>query len=291
MSPPPTTPTPRRFLLAKRPPASQSPAPQAPQQFQSTPRFGSSSSGPRLAQRRPHDLEDVDADESPGDEADETRCDDLTTSQDTGPEPPSQSPSCAGTESSPPPPPSSPDRREAKRRRVSISPAPSSPPGTPGHRTSPPAAAAAAAAADGGGPSTHQPIFRPAPRFKPVDDARLPGFPGAFSPRRRGEKYLPGGHAARLQGWLAEVKGRESAATGGHDAVLRLTVERVSPGEHMCLVRARAGPSGGLKACILAGEGGPAVGEGSVVVVEQPVWEVTLAGECWTVGCNWRVAA
>ncbi|KAG6020221.1 hypothetical protein E4U41_002915, partial [Claviceps citrina] len=73
MSPsPPRTRTPRRFLPPnKRPPASQTPLPQA-SQFQSTPRFGSSSSAtPRPAARRAQGIEDVvdedeDVDEDEG---------------------------------------------------------------------------------------------------------------------------------------------------------------------------------------------------------------------------------
>ncbi|KFG78782.1 hypothetical protein MANI_026631 [Metarhizium anisopliae] len=323
MNPPPTTPTPRRFLLAKRPSASETPAPQASQQFQSTPRFGSSSV-PRHAQRRAHDLEDVDEDgdeshdSSPRVEAEpkgsrlqdtiEMKSDDLM-SQDTERLSQSQSSSgddvegvLPGTESSP----LSPDGREAKRRRVSISPpAPSSSlDSSPPEQTATPARGHASPAegngsespGEHGGPSRRQqPVFQPAPRFKPTDnETLLPVLPGAFSPQHRGAKYLPGGHAAQLQGWLSEVKGWEG--TRDEDSVLRLTVEEISPGEHMYLARGKPGGSGDLKAYILAGEGRltglgrrVAVNVGSVVVIEQPVWEVDLVGECWTVGCNWSV--
>ncbi|EFY89655.1 hypothetical protein MAC_04308 [Metarhizium acridum CQMa 102] len=321
MNPPPTTPTPRRFLLAKRPSASETPASQASQQFHSTPRFGSSSV-PRHAQRRAHDLEDVDEDgdesydESPRDEAEpkgsrlqdtiELKSDDLM-SQDTERLSQNQYSSgddvegAPGTESSP----LSPDRREAKRRRVSISPAPSSSLDTPEQAVTP--AQGHASSADGSRSESespeshewptrqHQPVFQPAPRFKPTDsETSLPVLPEAFSPQHRGVSYLPGGHAAQLQGWLSEVKGWEG--TRDEDSVLRLTVDDVSPGEHMYLVRGRLGVSDDLKAYILAGEGRltglgrrAAVNVGSVVVIEQPVWEVDLVGECWTVGCNWSV--
>lgn len=207
-----------------------------------------------------------------------------------------------GTESSP----LSPDGgREAKRRRVSISPpAPSSSlDSTPEQAATPARGHASPAEGNGsgspgehGGPSRrHQPVFQPAPRFKPTDnETSLPALPGVFSPQHRGAKYLPGGHAAQLQGWLSEVK--EWEGTRDEDSVLRLTVEEISPGEHMYLARGKSGGSGDLKAYILAGEGRltglgrrAAVNVGSVVVIEQPVWEVNLVGECWTVGCNWSV--
>ncbi|TWU79108.1 Methionyl-tRNA formyltransferase [Metarhizium rileyi] len=281
------------------------PAANASQQFQSTPRFGPSSAT-RLSQRRCHDLEDVDEDgdesydESLGREtksdkerlldsieirSDGSACVDAALL--------SQSPCCPGdliegvpdTDSSS----LSPDGREAKRRRLSISPARSSFLGTPEVATT--FTERHMSPADDERPISpkhaeglgrrHQPVFRPAPRFKPTENEAPPILPEAFSPQRRGAKYLPGGHAAQLQGWLSEVKGWEG--TREDDCVLRLTVEDVSPGEHMYLVRGREGRDDGLKAYILAGEGKltglggrAAVTLGSVVVIEQPVWELNL---------------
>ncbi|KJZ79596.1 hypothetical protein HIM_01065 [Hirsutella minnesotensis 3608] len=65
------TPTPRRFLLAKRAAtqAAQTPAPHP--QFQSTPRFGSSSV-PRPTQRRDVGVEDVDDEDDDEDDEDES---------------------------------------------------------------------------------------------------------------------------------------------------------------------------------------------------------------------------
>ncbi|GAP89498.1 hypothetical protein SAMD00023353_3800130 [Rosellinia necatrix] len=59
-------------------------------------------------------------------------------------------------------------------------------------------------------PKAHQPTFHKAPRFKPPEipeGAPHPEpLPDAFSPRRRGTTYLPGGLAAELRDWLVDVE-------------------------------------------------------------------------------------
>ena len=139
----------------------------------------------------------------------------------------------------------------------------------------------------------NQPTFRPPPRFKPTEDA-LPlgdGLPAAFSPQRRGAKYLTGGLAAELQGWLSEVKGEDDGPAG---STLKMRVEEVRQGRRMYLVHGRLGDSSDFKKVVLAGEGrltglgGRAVvGVGSVVEVGQPVWDVVVEGETWMVACDW----
>ncbi|KAK2592678.1 hypothetical protein QQS21_009608 [Conoideocrella luteorostrata] len=329
MSPPPTTPTPRRFLLPKRPPASQTPLPQA-SQFQSTPRFGSSSV-PRPTQRRAQSIEDVDED---GDDSHsvlskeedniattkETRLLDtidvesaMSESQDT--EVSQRNSDGIGDESGEQQ--WSPEGREAKRRRVlSISPCESSASldneeedgrrsaskdhsprlGDDERRTRSfdvPSVGDETRKQDSNSTS-HQPTFRPAPRFKPVetDDMMADIFPLAFSPQRRGEKYLPGGLAAQLQSWLSEVKGWE----GERQDAVKIIVQVVSPGSHMYLVKGKTAQSDVVKSYILAGEGKltgldkkAVVAVGSVVLLEEPAWEVELLGETWTVVCNWSV--
>ncbi|QUC16052.1 uncharacterized protein UV8b_00293 [Ustilaginoidea virens] len=366
MCPPPTTPAARRFLLPKRSSGSQTPGPQA-SQFQSTPRFGSSSA-PRPAQGRAQGVEDVDEDS-----AGESRSDPATADED---EPATQlqqhvvddtiEAGSAGDESQhsrgwcvrPPalagddieavsegepaaeeagrsccPP----DGRGAKRRRVlSISPdsscsagggddgrarggpaskrddlwAPAEEDGLsaaadPSSLSSSSPAAAAPSSWPGDSPllsKQHQPVFVPAPRFKPAEEAdeAVPDMPPlAFSPPPRGSaKYLPGGLAAHLQGWLSEVRGWEDDGRrrGGAASV---AVEEVSPGRHMYLVGGRGVESREAGSYVLAGEGGKlpglagraAVTAGSVVLLGEPVWEVDLEGRRWTVACNWSVVS
>ncbi|GAB0134984.1 hypothetical protein EsDP_00003336 [Epichloe bromicola] len=361
MSPPPKTPTPRRFLLPKRPPASQTPLSQT-SQFQSTPRFGSSSV-PRPTQRRAQSIEDVDVDEDReescpaaadeeghgGGETSRARrrhvlnldidsdFDSITSASqhtDTWQEEVDEGYArdeihpghgiAAATRSSP-------VERKAKRQRVLLS-------------ISPVASSAASPVGDGQGEeeegagtntptrtltstaegeeettttttttdsktdsktrsAQQQPVFRPAPRFKlpevEVDDSMMAGdiLPVAFSPRRRGQKYLAGGRAAQLQSWLSEVRGWDGEP---RDAAARMTVEQVRPGSRMYLARGREqeGPRARRKGYLLAGEGRLTglerradVRVGSVVVLEDPVWEVDLMGESWTVVCNWSVVS
>lgn len=167
-----------------------------------------------------------------------------------------------------------------------------------------------------------QPVFRPAPRFKPLadaDDAVGEGLPAAFSPQRRGARYVSGGLAAELQGWLSEVKGWESHDVQGADSSggsrgsrpsREFLVEEVRPGRRMYLVRARPRGIGGIgggedpaqettapsRSIILAGDGKltglgrrAMVGVGSAVGVAGPVWDVDIKGETWTVACDWSV--
>lgn len=64
---------------------------------------------------------------------------------------------------------------------------------------------------------THQPIFQKAPRFRPTE---IPGgaprpepLPDAFSPRRKGAKYIQGGLAAELRDWLVDVEAGTGAGS------------------------------------------------------------------------------
>ncbi|KAG5921599.1 hypothetical protein E4U61_006537 [Claviceps capensis] len=162
-------------------------------------------------------------------------------------------------------------------------------------------------------PSHQQPIFQPPPPFKPPDIPDIPPgnniLPMGFSPRRpRGRPYPPGGMAAQLQAWLSEVRGWD----GESRPARRMVVGEVRPGPLMYLARGRCedgqdgqdrqdrqdGQGQVGKGYILAGEGKltgmrgqerVVVRVGGVVVLEEPVWEVELLGEMWTVVCNWSV--
>ncbi|POR37610.1 Methionyl-tRNA formyltransferase, mitochondrial [Tolypocladium paradoxum] len=330
MSPPPSTPTPRRFLLSKRSTqTAQTPA-QFPQ-FQSTPRFGSSSV-PRPTQRRGHDIEVVDEeddesqdslpeDEAVGDDARgqydsiEVESDALSASQ-------HDEESSRGRDSDMDLRDDiaanslqvdhvhrvewSPEGRDAKRRKVSISPVPDSEPPTGQHGDADPIPgdenlqreeSEDMGSVNDADRAAQQPVFQPAPRFKPVEmDQAMEGLPAAFSPQRRGAKYLADGLAAGLQGWLSEVKGWKGI-DGAADSTLGITIEEVRPGRQMYLARSRAGADGASRRFILAGEGKltglgrrAAVAVGSAVTIGQPVWDVELDGEMWTVACDWSVA-
>lgn len=146
------------------------------------------------------------------------------------------------------------------------------------------------------GKASQQPIFHPPPRFKPVEaDSAMEGLPAAFSPQRGGAKYIHGGLAAELQGWLSEVKDWEGLDRSA-DFELRITVTEIRPGRRMYLVRALYDSEDVLRRFILAGEGKltglgrrAELGVGSVVVIGQPIWDVEVEDETWTVACDWRI--
>ncbi|KAM0429349.1 hypothetical protein ACHAPT_006567 [Fusarium lateritium] len=359
MSPPPSTPTPRRFLLAKRGGTQSSQTPTGPPRFQSTPRFGSSSVLRPTQGRAVVDIEDVEEVEDlveenssdAEDEGPETRKhvplndsievedddDDVTASQDgssvgvsiskdDGDEIYQESVERESSELLNLPHDASPlEEREPKRRRISISPMPESSPLREHHylededlqeeeeeeaREQTPTQSSSAESLRDAIP-THdearapqQPTFRPPPRFKPTEmDPTVEGLPAAFSPQRRGAKYVAGGLAAGLQGWLSEVKGWEGMVpSAAASSVVKVVVEEVRPGRRMYLVKGRTGGVGDDGAALtrrfmLAGEGRltglgqrVAVGVGKVVEIGQPVWDVQLDGQVWTVACDWGVS-
>ncbi|KFY11214.1 hypothetical protein V492_04580 [Pseudogymnoascus sp. VKM F-4246] len=147
-------------------------------------------------------------------------------------------------------------------------------------------------------------FLRP-PRFKPPDEEReaaVEPLPEHFSPRRRGQKFLAGGLAAEVRGWLVE---RESQATRSARNPMRedgwkikIAVDEVKGGHGagMTLVRGRRVGSNGDEGAdlypirmILGGEEGMAEGikkgepaaVGKVVGVKGPAWEVDVDGVRW----------
>lgn len=287
------TPAPRRFLVPGRSaqkPVDSTPASTAPKFFSSTPRFGST-------QRGLEDVEDVDsAEESEnnhGDDSDGDRIadsievhDGLGVDDDIVPDSIEVHDHIGEVPVELEPGVSSQDEREVKRRRLSASmPAPEEdlqdseddqdlqPQGL--ERT----------------PAT-QPVFRPPPRFKQVTDEAYEALPDVFSPQRKGAKYVVGGLAAELQGWLSDVKGGQEDLGDVEQA--RFTVEEVKPGTRMYLVRGAFGKD--KRNVILAGEGKltgigrrAVVQEGSRIALGRLGWEIEMDGEEWYVSCDWSL--
>ncbi|ORY57255.1 uncharacterized protein BCR38DRAFT_110185 [Pseudomassariella vexata] len=156
--------------------------------------------------------------------------------------------------------------------------------------------------------SAQQPTFRKAPRFKQVElaaEQQHEPLPDAFSPHRRGAKYVPGGLAAELRDWLMDIEATTGSKRDGEWLAKILVSEaRTSPG--MILARGKRvhddedqGPAEdpGTLNIILAGEGrliGLArrneVAPGSVIGIAKPVWEVDIQMEGrWAVACDWVV--
>ncbi|KAL7936943.1 hypothetical protein V8C35DRAFT_211895 [Trichoderma chlorosporum] len=329
MNPFPSTPASRRFLLPGR--ATQS----SSSQFQSTPRFGSSSA-PRPTQGKDFDIEESEEGEEEdvvsesslsGDEREDAETRQPTSrhlaldiESDAG-IPSQDEPSSSVIDARP-----KPHRRfdiesespvegsqatevgrEAKRRKMSISPTPLfGSPDVPREETAydtEDGASVMSTDSSEGSPivmrnskALQQPIFQQAPRFKPLDaEITFNGLPAAFSPQRRGARYVPGGMAAQVQGWLSEIKGWEENS-GRVESTTKVYADQIRSGRRMYLIEGHCPPAETSKKWILAGEGKltglgkrAEVRVGSVVLIEQPVWDVELEGTIWSVACEWSV--
>lgn len=165
-------------------------------------------------------------------------------------------------------------------------------------------------------PPTRHPTFLSAPRFKVSEASELatdrPPLPEAFSPQRRGAKYVTGGLAAEVRDWLVQVKGASEYDRPMGDN-LRLTVDQVSHSLHggMCMVSGGEveggdGADGTTRhneareskstRVILAGDGRiPGLGsrtvvaQGVTVSMYQPMWDVNLQDlGRFAVACDWE---
>lgn len=157
--------------------------------------------------------------------------------------------------------------------------------------------------------SIRHPTFRNAPRFKTTeaaDGAQQRPLPDAFSPQRRGVKYVPGGLAAEVRDWLVQVKGASEYDRPAGSSI-GVTVDEVRSGVGMHIITARrAGGEAETEAeaegegipakAILAGLGRTtglggrgAVERGALVSMSQPMWDITLDDlDHFAVACDWE---
>jgi hypothetical protein len=147
--------------------------------------------------------------------------------------------------------------------------------------------------ADAGG--THRPAF-----IRPSVQPQEPSEPlsDAFSPHRRGPRFVPGGMAATLQQWVLEtgqaaIQSRKGKGyLRGEDYVMRVKVDQVR-GDGPFTLHAKLS-SGDLVSILLVG--GNRAGSGrlneihpsSVIGIRAPTWEVEFSGRMYTVGVDWR---
>ncbi|KAI1104779.1 hypothetical protein F4804DRAFT_306320 [Jackrogersella minutella] len=171
--------------------------------------------------------------------------------------------------------------------------------------------------------SAQQPTFQRAPRFKPVEvpegSRRGDPLPDAFSPHRKGAKYVPGGLAASVRGWFVDVwAGASTAAAARRDGewIARVVVEEVRAAPGLTLVTGRhvvadrdAGDGNGdppaeggdaqARGVRVVLSGSPRIAglerrqevrPGVVVGVGRPTWEVSVPGQGrWGVVCEWAI--
>ncbi|KAF2816364.1 uncharacterized protein BDZ99DRAFT_458242 [Mytilinidion resinicola] len=143
-------------------------------------------------------------------------------------------------------------------------------------------------------------------------------LPEAFSPQRRGQKYVPGGLASTARNWIMEVahttnssaksgagdgyrvKLRVSDLSTGNDPA-RLDSEHVVENSHggMLLIQGALEPerdygTGTEARAILARHSGRKsaplrVRLGSIVGIRAPWWDVEIRGKKWIVVADWGV--
>ncbi|KAK4503905.1 hypothetical protein PRZ48_004820 [Zasmidium cellare] len=129
----------------------------------------------------------------------------------------------------------------------------------------------------------------PSEQFEPL--------PEAFSPHRRGEKFVPGGLAATMQQWVIET-GQAAAHSRkgqgylkGEDYVLRARVVSIH-GKGPILVQARHLDGGDVRLMLMVDLKKDAIIDvpaGAMVGVRAPTWDIELEGVSWTVGVDWKV--
>lgn len=147
------------------------------------------------------------------------------------------------------------------------------------------------------------PTFQNAPRFKAADittEVQQRPLPEAFSPQRRGAKYVAGGLAAEVRDWLVQVKGASEYDRPAGSSIDVVVDEAMSaPGMHVIAARQldTAVEDESIPGkVILAGDGRvtglrgrSAVKCGGVVSMSQPMWDITLDGlGHFAVACDWE---
>lgn len=157
-------------------------------------------------------------------------------------------------------------------------------------------------------------------RFKPPDPTEQvqthnDPLPDHFSPHRKGQKYVHGGLAAEVQGWLVNLEPAVPVTSGRARVeerpqwLVRIVVDEIGgdsktgftmvKGRKIQVVdgdeRGMVDAFGEVKV-LLAGEEqliglqkGSKVEVGSRIGIKGPVWEVVVDGEKWGVGVNWKV--
>ena len=131
-------------------------------------------------------------------------------------------------------------------------------------------------------------IQRPA-FLRPVAMQAQEPLPEAFSPHRRGQKFIAGGMAAQMQQHITEIGQQARNRRLDDDFAMRLTIEETN-GDNPPLAVGTL-PDGQTVFVLLAGgnEKAETVMAGTVIGVRAPTWEVEAEGREWTVCVDWRV--
>jgi hypothetical protein len=182
-----------------------------------------------------------------------------------------------------------------KRRRVDVGDPTSTPQPTPGRFILPSTGMSRMplTQADGNTPSNSRPAFLMASLPPPLETATP--LPDAFSPRRRGQKFIPGGLASELQSWVIEAaqtasQSRPRNAVSVDDSVHVINVDEVKGNGPVFVHGTRPG-NGTSKVLLVDGQANQKadkVKAGDRVSIRLPTWDVQVLNEAWTVGVDWR---
>lgn len=156
-------------------------------------------------------------------------------------------------------------------------------------------------------PTNDEPQFIKPPKFIHTEEPEpTQPLPGEFSPRKRGQKFVVGGCASEVRGWLvnletqnghqpslrSDMRGLGREERRDEECAVKMVVEDAGVGRGMGWTIAK----GNGMNVILGGEGireglerGKEVQRGSLVGIKAPVWEVDIQGMNWCVGANWKI--
>ena len=125
-------------------------------------------------------------------------------------------------------------------------------------------------------------------------------LPEAFSPHKRGQRFVPGGMAAELQTWIFEAGNAASqsrrgrAYLRGEDYTMCLKAIDVT-GEHPIFVQGETAEDQIPVQAILVGETDRTnlrrvkINPGDTIGIREPTWTVNVLEKQWVVGVDYRL--
>jgi hypothetical protein len=143
---------------------------------------------------------------------------------------------------------------------------------------------------------SHLQSLRPAflkPPSAPPDTSEP--LPEAFSPHRRGQKFVPGGMAAEVRQWIVDATQSTSHSHTRrgvrHQLRVRVMESRGTAKDGLLMVR---GSVEGKEARLIlpsAGKNKTAakIVQRDLLEIKDPSWEIELDGGTWVVAADWRV--